>query len=85
MLATTATANERVIKDINHELDSKIEIMRGELTRSSINLRVKVCPTIEERFAIIATDIESMKSSGMGHAGIVYVLTVNDSVRMAKW
>ena len=85
LLATTATANERVIKDINHELDSKIEIMRGELTRSSINLRVKVCPTIEERFAIIATDIESMKSSGMGHAGIVYVLTVNDSVRIAKW
>lgn len=85
LLATTATANNRVIDDIHQQLDSGISIQRGQLTRKSINLRVKKAFSYEERLSIILSDINQMKSNGMNHAGIIYALTVRDSERVAKW
>ena len=85
LLATTATANNRVIDDIHDQLDSEISIQRGRLTRKSINLRVKKAFSYEERLSIILSDINKMKSKGMNHAGIIYTLTVKDSERVAKW
>ena len=76
LLATTATANNRVIDDIHQQLDSGISIQRGQLTRKSINLRVKKAFSYEERLSIILSDINQMKSNGMNHAGIIYALTV---------
>ena len=39
VLATTATANDRVVEDISHQLGDDLEIFRGELTRSSLRLQ----------------------------------------------
>ncbi len=85
LLATTATANERVVMDLHKELDANIKVQRGQLTRSTINLRVKKALSVEERLCILETDIRRMKAEGMKYAGIIYTLTVRDSIKVASW
>jgi len=79
VVGTTATANDRVIKDIQHQLGN-IHIQRGPLTRDSLALQVLVLPDQASRMAWLTEHIP--KFSG---TGIVYVLTKRDAKYVSKW
>lgn len=78
VLATTATANERVTIDVAGQLGDDTLTLRGSLARAS--LRLAVVPGLDavERYAWVAEAIE-----GLGGSGIVYVLTVAETERLA--
>lgn len=81
VLATTATANERVTRDVAGQLaHDEVETLtlRGSLARAS--LRLTVVPELSplERYAWVAEALQSLPGSG-----IVYVLTVAEADRVA--
>ncbi len=80
ILATTATANNRVVKDIIGQLGPDLEVQRGPLTRASLSLQNIFLPSQAERMAWLAHRIPRLPGSG-----IVYTLTVRHSERLAEW
>jgi ATP-dependent DNA helicase RecQ len=80
VLCTTATANERVIDDIRQQLGTDLKVMRGGLARDSLSLSSLKVSTVVERLAWLAHWIPRMAGSG-----IVYCLTVADTVRVSDW
>ncbi len=80
VLATTATANNRVVNDIKTQLGQNLQINRGELTRKSLQLQNIYFPSPAARMAWLAQYIPSLPSSG-----IVYTLTVRDAQRLTDW
>jgi ATP-dependent DNA helicase RecQ len=79
MLATTATANNRVVADISTQLGN-ITALRGPLARTSLQLQNIHLPSQAARMAWLAEHLPSLPGSG-----IVYTLTVRDSQRVAEW
>ncbi len=79
-LATTATANNRVVKDIKHQLGSNLQISRGTLTRKSLKLQNIHLPSQAARMAWLAQHLPHLPGSG-----IIYALTVRDADRVAEW
>ncbi|BAY62517.1 ATP-dependent DNA helicase [Calothrix brevissima NIES-22] len=80
VLATTATANNRVVNDINAQLGSNISILRGDLIRQSLRLQNIFLPSPAARMAWLAEHIPNLPGSG-----IIYTLTVRDADRVADW
>lgn len=80
ILATTATANNRVVNDIIAQLGSDVQVIRGNLTRESLQLQNIYIPTPAGRMAWLAQHIPDLPGSG-----IIYTLTVRDSERLADW
>ncbi len=80
VLATTATANDRVIKDIREQLGDNLVVLRGPLTRESLRLQTIKLHDQAERLAWLTENIPRMEGSG-----IIYCLTVADCRRVAKW
>lgn len=80
VLATTATANDRVVADIIEQLGPDIEVQRGPLTRRSLSLQNIYLRSQAERMAWLASTLPDLPDSG-----IVYTLTVRDSERLAQW
>ena len=80
VLATTATANDRVVEDIIEQLGPNLEIQRGPLTRASLSLQNVYLRSQAERMAWLANILPDLPGSG-----IVYTLTVRDSERVAEW
>ena len=80
LLATTATANDRVIHDIEDQLGPDLVVIRGALGRSSLHLQVIQLEDQAERLAWLAEYL--MDTDG---SGIVYVLTVADARRVSDW
>jgi ATP-dependent DNA helicase RecQ len=80
VLCTTATANDRVIADITDQLGDDLVTIRGTLDRESLALAVADAPTQAERLAWLARTIPTYEGSG-----IVYVLTVADTERVASF
>lgn len=80
ILATTATANDRVVNDIKQQLGISILIQRGTLVRKSLKLQNITMPTQSMRLAWIATTTLSLHGSG-----IIYVMTKRDSELVTKW
>ena len=93
VLATTATANERVTTDIERQLGSSTQAdtttgttgttttattFRGTLARTSLRLSVVPGLSSVERYAWVADALDTMAGSG-----IVYVLTVAEAERLA--
>ena len=78
VLATTATANERVTADVAAQLGDGTVTLRGSLARAS--LRLAVVPKLDgiERAAWVADALTQLPGSG-----IVYVLTVAETDRVA--
>jgi ATP-dependent DNA helicase RecQ len=78
VLATTATANQRVTADVARQLGQDTVTFRGSLARSS--LRLAVVPELAplERYAWVAEALRVLSGSG-----IVYVLTVAEADRVA--
>lgn len=80
LLATTATANERVMNDLRMVLGPNLELSRGDLNRPSLMLQTMRLPSQAERLAWLAAHIANLP----GH-GIVYALTVRDAEQVADW
>jgi ATP-dependent DNA helicase RecQ len=74
VLATTATANERVVEDVAEQLGAGgvgVTTVRGPLARDSLRLGVLRLPTDRARLAWLAAHLRDLPGSG-----IVYTLTV---------
>ena len=80
LLATTATANDRVMDDLATVLGPGLEVLRGDLDRPSLALQTIRLPRQSERLAWLAEQLPALP----GH-GIVYTLTVRDAERVAEW
>ena len=80
LLATTATANERVLEDLAGIIGPNLEISRGDLSRPSIALQTIRMSSQAERLAWLADQIPKLPGSG-----IVYALTVRDAEQVAGW
>ena len=80
LLATTATANDRVMDDLATVLGPGLEVLRGDLDRPSLTLQTIRLPRQSERLAWLARQLPALP----GH-GIVYTLTVRDAVQVAEW
>jgi len=79
-LATTATANDRVINDIKNQLGENLKIIRGPLSRESINIQAINLNSQSERLAWIYENINKIKGTG-----IIYCLTKRDCDLVANW
>ncbi|NUT99803.1 MAG: RecQ family ATP-dependent DNA helicase [Saccharothrix sp.] len=75
VLATTATANDRVVRDVAEQLGlgagSDTLVLRGPLDRESLRLSVVRLPGAEARLGWLADRLHELPGSG-----IVYTLTV---------
>ncbi|SUA63855.1 RecQ family ATP-dependent DNA helicase [Oligella urethralis] len=73
VIATTATANDRVIKDIKTQLGERLQIIRGPLIRETLQLQNLYIRDVSKRLAWLVKYIPSLKGTG-----IIYVKTVRD-------
>lgn len=80
VLATTATANNRVMADLQTVLGPNLEVSRGDLSRSTLLLQTMRMPSQAERLAWLATHLPTIPGSG-----IIYALTQRDAERVAEW
>ena len=74
VLATTATANDRVVDDVAAQLGvggADTLVLRGGLDRESLHLCVVKIPSAAQRVAWIGAQLNSLEGSG-----IIYTLTV---------
>ncbi len=77
VLATTATANERVVTDVAEQLGSggsgqEVLTLRGSLARTSLRLGSLTLPTSRERLGWLLSHLPELPGSG-----IIYTLTVS--------
>ena len=80
VLATTATANDRVVNDVKSQLGDDIELIRGSLVRKSLKLQNIALPSPAARMTWLAQTIPNLPGSG-----IVYTLTQRDADRVTEW
>ena len=85
VLCTTATANDRVVADVEEQLRTghsatQLVAYRGPLGRSSLRFEVVELPGQADRLAWLATHIDELPGSG-----IVYTLTKRDAEQVAAW
>jgi ATP-dependent DNA helicase RecQ len=80
VLGTTATANDRVVADVEDQLGEDLQVFRGTLERDSLALQVLNIADKAERMAWLAENIPQMPGSG-----IVYCLTVHDADKVGEW
>ena len=80
VLATTATANNRVLADLQTILGPNLTVSRGELSRPSLLLQTMRMPSQAARMAWLAMHLPNILGSG-----IIYTLTVRDAIQVAGW
>src|SRR6266542_4900064 len=79
VLCTTATANDRVVQDIETQIP-QLHKLRGPLVRSSLQLYNIRLAHQSDRLAWLAHFLPQLAGNG-----IVYTLTVQDARRVAAW
>ena len=90
VLATTATANSRVVADVAEQLGAldlggqtpDVLVIRGPLARASLRLGVVRLPNAPSRLAWLLSHLDDLPGSG-----IIYTLTVaaaNDTARLLR-
>ncbi|ROS62588.1 ATP-dependent DNA helicase RecQ [Frigoribacterium sp. PhB160] len=86
VLATTATANERVVADVGEQLtaspDAPVLTIRGSLARASLRLGVLDLPTSRDRLGWLLAHLGDLTGSG-----IIYALTISaadDTARLLR-
>ena len=80
VLATTATANDRVVDDLKVQLGDQVFVSRGPLTRESLYIQVIRLQKKAERYAWILEKINRMPG-----CGIIYCLTQRDCDYLADF
>jgi len=71
VLATTATANARVVQDVAAQLGGDVLTLRGSLARDSLRLGCLTLPSAKDRLGWLISHLGDLPGSG-----IVYTLTV---------
>ena len=79
LLTCTATANRDVVEDVR-ELINIDTVIQGSLRREGLKLSAARLGTHAERLSWLASNIPTFEGSG-----IIYVLTIRDSERVASW
>lgn len=79
VLATTATANSRVVHDIEEQLGTDVLTIRGALGRDSLRLGVLALPDSRQRLGWLLTHLAELPGSG-----IIYTLTVSAAEDTAR-
>ena len=79
VLATTATANARVTRDVAEQLGTDVLVLRGSLDRESLHLSVLQLQRPEQRLAWLAEHLDRLDGSG-----IIYTLTVAATQEVAE-
>lgn len=87
ILATTATANEDVIEDLNEQLGGKeplytVPVRPGSLLRDNLYIQTLKLHTREERYAWILDNLPKLTEKG---SGIIYCLTQRDCDELASF
>lgn len=80
VLATTATANDRVVEDLQNVLGPDLDVLRGDLARDSLTLQCVRLQGQAERLAWIAERLGEIDGSG-----IIYALTIRDAQMVTAW
>jgi ATP-dependent DNA helicase RecQ len=80
LLATTATANNRVVEDLHTVLGPHLGLSRGELSRPSLTLQTIKLGGQAERLAWLAEYVPQIEGNG-----IIDTLTVRDAEMVARW
>lgn len=80
VLATTATANDRVVDDVAEQIGPGVTVSRGPLARASLRLQNIEMKSPTDRMAWLAEHVPNIPGSG-----IIYALTVRDARRIAEW
>jgi ATP-dependent DNA helicase RecQ len=80
VLGTTATANRRVLDDVAAQLGTATQVIAGPLRRTSLRLGAFRMRDQSERLAWLAQHLPTIPGTG-----IVYCLTIADTVRVADW
>jgi ATP-dependent DNA helicase RecQ len=84
VLATTATANARVARDVAEQLEAGAAgpalVLRGELDRESLHLAVVRLAGAQQRLAWLAEHLDELDGSG-----IIYTLTVAAAREVAEF
>jgi len=82
VLGTTATANDRVVRDVTEQLSAgnarQLRSYRGSLARTSLRLEVLDLPRPAQRLAWLVQHLPDLPGSG-----IVYTLTRRDAEQVA--
>jgi len=80
VLATTATANQRVTDDVASQLGDDTLVLRTSLDRESLHLSLIELETDAQRWAWISQHLGEFDGSG-----IIYTLTVDQADQLASW
>lgn len=80
ILATTATANQRVTDDVASQLGPQTVVLRTSLDRASLHCSVIGLDDDAERLGWLAKNLGEMPGSG-----IIYTLTVSQAENVAAW
>jgi len=80
ILGCTATANQRVIDDVEEQLGGNAVVLRGELARTGLSLHVVDLAEPADRLVWLSTHLDSLPGSG-----IIYCLTKRDVEVVASW
>jgi len=79
VLCTTATANDRVVRDVETQI-ANLHTLRGPLVRHSLRLFNIRLDDQAERLAWLAHFVPQLSGSG-----IIYCLTIQDARRVSAW
>jgi len=80
VIATTATANKRVMDDVCTQLGKDVKMYRGKLTRESLHLQSIHFPKRSQRLAWLADRLPEMEGTG-----IIYTATIKDGEKVTGW
>lgn len=80
ILATTATANNRVMRDLVEVLGPSLEVLRGDLNRHSLTLQTIEMSSQTQRLDWLAKTLPTLQGTG-----IIYAITVKDAELIAYW
>jgi len=80
ILATTATANDRVVNDLKTQLGDEVYVSRGPLARDSLYIQTLHLQSKADRYAWIVENINRLPGNG-----IIYCLTQRDCDYLADF
>ncbi|WP_145539037.1 RecQ family ATP-dependent DNA helicase [Yersinia alsatica] len=80
ILATTATANNRVMQDLTAVLGPNLYVSKGDLNRPSLTLQTIKLKSQAERLAWLCHQLALIEGSG-----IIYTLTIRDANQVTSW
>jgi ATP-dependent DNA helicase RecQ len=80
VIATTATANERVMADVAEQLGDRTLVLRGTLDRESLHLGVVKLEGLAARLAWLVQRVRAVDGTG-----IVYCLTVEQTEQVSAF